>query len=109
MRKTAWIPFTTKPTRAGVYLCRNIGQLDTWWRAYDGTLWHYGIRATFPTGQFAEKSPSYYFAKTLNWPPVLDDFEWRGLQGDEHSLEIGASTYLVEFGDEGRDRPGDDE
>jgi len=45
------------------------------------------------------------------YPAIMfeeDGDKWRGLQDDEHSCQIGASTYAVEFS-EGPDRHGDEE
>lgn len=89
MKKTPWFPETAIPVRNGWYetISRNPRYIE---RRY----W---------------KDIGWYLDSEGHHKCLFQRWEWRGLQGDEHSLQIGANTYLVEFGDEGPDRPGDDE
>lgn len=96
-KKTPWFPADINPVRPGVYRVEK--GFGICWAHWDGRRWSHAYTQTM--------SPdASVFVHNRYAHPV---FKWRGLQGDEHSLEIGESTYLVEFGDEGRDRPGDDE
>ncbi|MGY6240573.1 hypothetical protein ACW910_24325 (plasmid) [Burkholderia ambifaria] len=96
MKKTPWFPAEIKPIRIGIYQVRK--SFGHCWARWDGRAWSHGsMRETVP--------PKEYFKMRAGAHPV---FAWRGIQGDEHSCQIGASTYLIEFG-EGPDRPGDDE
>lgn len=100
-KRTPWFPASVKPVRTGIYevyrpCFEGEGDVDPRHRLkWDGERWLYcepvGIAVD---GDGASMSPTYDM--------------WRGLQGDAHSLEIGASTYLVEFS-EPPDRPGDKE
>ena len=99
MKKTPWFGPDIEPVRNGFYerewdpkIVDRDNRLDYW----DGINWSYGAR-----------NDDGNLVVVRVFDPIR--LRWRGLQGDEHSLEIGASTYLVEFGDEGRDRPRDDE
>lgn len=99
MKKTPWFPCTTPPVRIGIYefrykhgglvlKTRFNGEFQLQRRNCDGGLgWRsYGcLLNTFP-----------------------QNYEWRGIQGDKHSRQIGSSTYLVEFGED-PDRLRDDE
>ncbi|UEP23140.1 hypothetical protein LL999_23130 [Burkholderia ambifaria] len=97
MKKTPWFGSGIKPVRAGVYQIRYDGdqtRTELWCR-WTGEFWctaEYEIEEAV-----AQVSPGYVQCK-----------QWRGIQGDEHSCQIGANTYAVEF-DEGPDRPGDGE
>jgi hypothetical protein len=99
MKVTPWFPCTTPPVRNGIYE----------FRYKHGGL----VLTTLFNGLFNLKRRG--LDGSVNWQSshcLLNDFpynyEWRGVQGDEHSRQIGANTYLVEFS-EGPDRPGDGE
>lgn len=96
--KTPWFPGHIYPVRNGVYE-RNFDAPHRprphYCKFEDGEWYAFGATV--------EDAAAETYIVPNHW------LEWRGLQGDEHSLEIGASTYLVEFGDEGPDRPRDDE
>ncbi|MDN7988968.1 hypothetical protein QZM97_02645 [Burkholderia orbicola] len=96
-KKTIWFDSSTKPVRAGIYQIRYDGDqtLTEFWCRWTGKLWC--------TGEY-----EFEEAEAQVSPGLVQCKQWRGIQGDEHSCQIGASTYLVEFR-EGPDRPGDDE
>lgn len=86
-KRTPWFPANVKPVRNGWYetLTRELRHVER--RYWNGVRWFWD-------------SDGLYVC-------ILQRHEWRGIQGDEHSCQIGANTYLVEF-DEPPDRPGDD-
>jgi len=70
-------PATTKPELPGIYLTKRRNKLSAeFWRAFDGTNWHYGL-VRFAGGG----APSYQEAM-LNGAMrrgTLMDFDWQGL------------------------------
>jgi hypothetical protein len=102
---TPWFPARERPVRDGIYECnrleagnRRVTRMLMWTGGQGLHGWSYtddGVDSMCKPGEPA-----------IMWE--ADGDKWRGLQGDEHSMQIGASAYLVEFG-EGPDRPGDDE
>lgn len=102
---TPWFPANILPVRDGIYKCNRLEAGDLrvtrmlHWTCKNGNgQWTYtddGIPMRSRPGDRA-----LMFEE--------DGDKWCGIQGDEHSCKIGASTYLVVF-DEGPDRPGDDE
>lgn len=101
MKKTEWFPADVMPTRAGLYEvyrpifeCEGATIPPSHMLRWTGLRWVYAYHIGLSDdGDFADMS---------------GDDRWRGLQGDEHSIEIGAGMYLVEFS-EGPDRPEIDE
>lgn len=86
--KTPWYSGTVRPAREGAYRVRkSFGEI---WAYWNGRTWSHGYG-----GSVVPCKEDFVFNEQA-WPVL----EWRGLQGDEHSLRIGASTYLVDFGDE---------
>jgi len=97
MKRTKWFPAGIKPVREGLYETRVDGSQTAVWSCWKG----YWTAASEDKHWVMQKA-------AIGDRSFWQQRNWRGLQGDEHSLEIGASTYLVEFS-EGPDRPGDDE
>ena len=97
MKKTPWFEPSVKPAREGVYQIRYAKDPNRkiYWALWNGSSWCAGY------GKFCH-------AENETRRGGIQEKFWRGLQGDEHSCQIGASTYAVEFS-EGPDRPGDDE
>lgn len=93
---TDWYSPLQHPVREGVYELVNT---STGMHFFSN--WHCGAWAI--ACMTAEN------AAMIKTPSIVQDrWPWRGRQGDEHSLQIGSSMFLVEFS-EGPDRPGDDE
>lgn len=75
LKKTEWFTNGVNPVNPGMYLTRSSEtKQQMYWRAFDGTHWHYGV----PANNEFWPCPSYeIFVKHS----ILDDdypFEWCG-------------------------------
>jgi hypothetical protein len=98
MKKTSWFPDHVKPAREGLYQTRLPYVPSMTWSVWKDGSWHYASTSAAESVRKARHGCRSFWQVR----------EWRGLQGDEHSLQIGSSMYLVEFSEE-PDRPGEDE
>ena len=89
---TEWFPGAVKPVRKGVYRVeKSFGEM---WAHWDGRTWSHGSCEKVLT------EPVFFRLKRFHTSSAFPVLRWCGLQGDAHSLQIAANTYLVDFGDE---------
>lgn len=101
---TPWFPPDVEPVREGVYQLLNTSTGREFYARWIVKEDFYYLYKGWSTGHMLAK----YAAREHEFGLVQYRWQWRGIQGDVHSVQVGASAYLVEFS-EGPDRPGDDE
>ena len=81
LKRTEWFSNSINPVNPGMYLTRSVETKQRmYWRAFDGTHWHYGM----PALNELWRCPDYaIFSKQS----ILDDdypFEWCGIVKEEN-------------------------
>lgn len=79
MTRTEWFPNSINPVHPGMYLIRPIAAAPSYWRAFDGTHWHYGI----PT--IVMPCPDYAVFSKHAILEEDDRFEWCGIVKEENA------------------------
>lgn len=82
MKLTPYFSVNTPPALPGVYLTKREHSTKTFWRAFDGKNWYYGVDDI--------ESPSYGVAKRKGkFRGPLVNFTWCGVEAKEVEGEDG--------------------
>jgi hypothetical protein len=77
-----WFRRRTPPKRRGVYLTKSLYAGNpklTWWRAWDGKNWRYGIPATDTEGNVVNVCPDYQDASYNGIIGYHVEIQWTGI------------------------------